>query len=92
MVFVTFLLPFISRVCVLVLIFSRVAFSFRYREARDYIVLVLLLRYGTAESIYGIISYFKRSAAILPQATVTIPAVYMGSAILISVTCLTDIE
>lgn len=58
----------------------------------DYIVPVLLLQDGTAESIYGIISYLKRSAAILPQATVTIPAVYMESAKLISVTCLTDTD
>ena len=75
--------------------FSRVSlliFDTQRHIKCDYIVLVLLLQYGTAESIYGIISYLIRSAAILPQATLTIPAVYTQSAMLISVTCLTDID
>jgi len=75
--------------------FSRVSlliFDIQRHIKCDYIVLVLLLQYGTAESIHGIISYLKSSAAILPQATFTIPAVYMESAKPISVTCLTDID
>jgi hypothetical protein len=95
MVFVTLLLPLFFYVYVFWFRFARVSlliFDTQRHIKRDYFVLVLLPQYGTAESIYGIISYLKRSAAILQQATVTISAVYMESVKLISVTCLTDID